>query len=119
MKYVVWGALVVAVGMIGWQVVGAEITNTMFRDELREMTQQLTNRLGLTPPTSEEELRDLVVRKADKHEIPLDPKQVTVRITGPSGHRTIYIAVDYRVPVNLLVYSFNLHFAPTSTGVTF
>jgi hypothetical protein len=83
------------------------------------MTAALGTRIGLSPLTSEEELRATIFRKANGHGIPLDPKQVTVRISGPSGHRVIYIAVDYAVPVNLLVYSFSLHFTPTSTGITF
>jgi hypothetical protein len=119
MKYVVWAALVVAVGMVGWQILAAEITNTTFQDELREMSQQLSTRVGLTPPSSDEETREIVIRKPDKHGILLDPKQVTVRTAGPWGYRVRHVEVDYVVPVNLLVYSFNLHFAPASTGVTF
>jgi hypothetical protein len=119
MKYAACAALVVAVGMVGWQILAAEITNTTFQDELREMSQQLSTRVGLTPPSSDEETREIVIRKAEKHGILLDPKQVTVRTAGPWGYRVRYVEVDYAVPVNLVVYSFNLHFAPASTGVTF
>jgi hypothetical protein len=36
------------------------------------------------------------------------------------GEQTVlFIAVEYTVPVNLLVYSFELHFNPTSTGGKF
>jgi hypothetical protein len=119
MKYVFGFALVVAVVVVGGEIVVAEFTNALFQDDLGDITAMLGTRIGLSPPTSEEQLRAAIGRKADGHQIPLDPKQVTVRITGPMGHRRVYIAVDYTVHVNLLVYSFPLHFTPKSTGITF
>ena len=108
-----------AVVMVSWQILEAHITNIVFQDELRDMSAQLGSSIGLSPPSSDEELRDIVIRKAQKHKIPLDPKQVTVRTSGPPGRRVIYIAVNYTVPVNLLVCSFSLQFTPTSTGIKF
>ncbi|MGA9801921.1 MAG: hypothetical protein WBQ46_01610 [Terriglobales bacterium] len=119
MKYVVIAALVVAVVTVVGEVVVAEYTSMLFQDDMRDITAQLGNRVGLSAPTSEEELRENVIRKANGHEIPLDPKQVTAQISGPPGHRVIYIAAAYTVPVNLLVHLFSLHFTPTSTGITF
>lgn len=119
MKYVLLVALAVAALTVGGEIVAAEYTNLLFQDELRDISAQLGNRIGMAPPTSEEELRENVVRRARRHEIELDPRQVTARISGPSGHRVIFIAVDYTVPVNLVMYSFSLHFTPTSTGITF
>lgn len=91
----------------------------MFQDELQDMSAQLGTRIGLSPPSSDEELRNLVVRKAEEHGIPLDPKQVTVRSSGPGDHRVIYIAADYKMPVNLFVHLFSLHFTPKSAGIRF
>jgi hypothetical protein len=88
----------------------------VFQDELRDSAAQLGWRTGVTPPNSDEELRNIVIRKAAKHDIRLDPKQVTVRHSGTGEYMAWYIAVDYSVPVNLLVYSYSLHFTPTSTG---
>jgi len=119
MKYVLLVALVVAALSVGGQIVAAEYTNLLFQDELRDISAQLGNRIGMVAPTSEEELRENVVRRARRHELELDPRQVTTRISGPSGHRVIFIAVDYTAPVNLVMYSFSLHFTPTSTGITF
>jgi hypothetical protein len=119
MKYVLLVALVVAALTVGGEIVAAEYTNLLFQDELRDISAQLGNRIGMVAPTSEEELRENVVRRARRHEIELDPRQVTARSSGPSGHRVIFIAVDYTVPVNLGMYSFSLHFTPTSSGITF
>jgi hypothetical protein len=104
---------------VGWEILEPEIANLVFQDELHDMAAQLGTRIGLSPPNSNEELRNLVVRKAAKHDIPLDPKQVMVRRSGTPDHQVLFIVADYTVPVNLLVYSFNLHFRPTSNGSRF
>ena len=119
MKYVFWIAVVVAVVMAAWAVLEPEVTNIIFQDELQDTAAQLGWRTGVTPVNSDEELRNLVIRKAAKHEIELRPEQVTVQHSGTGESMHWYIAVDYTVPVNLLVYSFKLHFNPTSTGGKF
>ena len=119
MKYVFWIAIVVAVVIAGWETLEPEITNIVFQDELHDMAAQLGWRTGMSAPNSDEELRNIVIRKAEKHEIPLEPKQVTVRRSGTPENPVLYIAVDYTVTVNLLVYSFRLHFSPTSAGGRF
>jgi hypothetical protein len=119
MKYIFWVALVVAVVGVAGQIVVAGYTSMVFQDDLRELTVQLCSHLGLAALTSEEELREDVIHKASEHGIRLDPKQLTVRISGPLGHRDEYVAVRYTMPVNLVVGSFNLHFAASSSGVTY
>ncbi|MFZ0685146.1 MAG: hypothetical protein WAM89_06340 [Terriglobales bacterium] len=116
MKYFFWIAVILAIGVAGWRLVDPEITNMVFQDELRDSAAQLGWRTGVTPPNSDEEIRNIVIRKAAKHGIKLDPMQVIVRHSGTGDYMTWYVAVNYAVPVNLLVYSFNLHFNPTSKG---
>ena len=119
MKCVFGIAIVVAVIMAGWQILEPEITNIVFQDELRDTAAQLGWHTGVSGLNSDEELRNIVIRKAAKHEIALNPKQVTVRRSGTGEYTVWYIAVDYTVPVNLLVYSYALHFKPTSAGGRF
>ncbi len=119
MKYVFWIAVVVSVALAGWQVLAPIVTNIVLQDELRDSAAQLGWRTGVAPLNSDEEIRTIVIRKAEKHDIPLDPKQVTVRRSVVGDQTVLFIAVDYTVPVNLLVYSFALHFNPTSTGGRF
>lgn len=111
MKYVFWIAIVVAVVTAGWRMIEPEITHAIFQDELQDMVAELDTRIGLSPPKSDEELRNFVIRKAASHDIELDPSQVTVQTSGPPEHRVFSIAVHYTVPVNLFVYSYNLHFS--------
>ena len=117
-KYGFGIALVVAVVMVGWEILEPEITNIVFQDELHDMAAQPSWRPGMSAPNSDEELRNMVVRKAETHDIALDPKQVTVRRTE-TPENPVYIAVDYTVPVNLFVYSYSRHFRPSSTGGRF
>jgi hypothetical protein len=118
MKYVFRIALIVAVVFAGWTILEPEITNIVFQDELHDMAAQPSWRPGMSAPNSDEELRSLVIRKAEQHDIALDPKQVTVR-RSETENPVLYIAVDYTVPVNLFVYSYSRHFRPSSTGGRF
>ena len=111
-------AVVVAAVMVGWEILEPEITNIVFQDELHDLAAQAGIRIGLPGPTSDEEIRNVVIRNALRHDILLDPRQVTVR-RGTQNAPALYLAVDYTVPVNLPGYSFTLHFTPTSTGGRF
>ena len=119
MKYFFGIALVVAAVMAGWEILAPEVTNIVFQDELHDMAAQAGAHIGLVVPPSDGVLRNLVIRKAEKHEITLDSAQVTVRLSGPPENPVLYIAVDYTAPVNLVVYSFARRFHPTSSGGRF
>jgi len=118
-KYVFGIAVVVAVVMVGWEILEPEITNIVFQDELHDVAAQAGMRIGLPVPTSDEEIRNAVIRRALRHDISLEPKQVTVRRGTQEDAAALYLAVDYTVPVKLPGYSFTLHFTPTSTGGRF
>lgn len=118
MKYVFWIAVMVAVVFAGWTILEPEITNILFQDDLHDLAAQPSWRPGMSAPNSDEELRNMVVRKAETHDIALDLKQVTVRRTE-TPENPVYIAVDYTVPVNLFVYSYSRHFTASSTGSRF
>jgi hypothetical protein len=119
MKYVFWIAVAVAAVFVFWQILGPEITNVIFQDELKDTSAQLGYRTGVAPLNSDEEIRNMVIRKAEKHDIVLDPRQVTVERNGSGEYTGWYVAVDYTVKVDLRVYSFPLHFHPTSKGGRF
>jgi len=118
MKYVFRIAVMVAVVIAGWTILEPEITNIVFQDELHDLAVQPSWRPGMSAPNSDEELRNFVIRKAETHDIALDPKQVTVRRTE-TPENPVYIAVDYTVPVNLFVYSYSRNFRASSTGSRF
>jgi len=110
MKYVFWIGVVVALCMAGWRIVEPEVTNYIFKDEVQETAAEFSARAGFSSFQTDEGFRSIVIRKAAKHEIALDSKQVTVRSSGPLEHRIVYIAVNYTVPIDLLIYSYKRHF---------
>ena len=119
MKYVFRVAVIVAVVFAGWTILEPEITNIVFQDELHDMAAQPSWRPGMSAPNSDEEIRSIVVRKAETHDIALDPKQVTMRRNETPENPGLSIVVDYTVPVNLFVYSYSRNFRASSTGSRF
>jgi hypothetical protein len=112
MKYILWVAVVVALIIASWSMLKPIIVNTIFQDELQDTAAELDFRFGLADSKSSEELRDIVIRKAAKHDIELGPKQVIVRIRVMPHSRIVLIQVDYTELVNLYIYSYSLHFTP-------
>ena len=104
--------LLVIIGVIycAFQVIPPELTNYSFQDDLRNIA--MTG--GANPHTTDQELIDSVMRKAQEHQITLTPEQITVQRIGSPGAPAVYVGADYSVPVNLPGYSFTLHFTPSS-----
>lgn len=119
MKYVFGIAVVVAAIFVAWQFAAPELANIELQDDLHDLSSQAGWRIGLSTPKSDEELRNLIIRKAGKYDILLEPKQITVRRSGTEQAPVFFLAVDYTVPVNLPGYTVTLHFAPTSAGGRF
>ena len=77
------GTAVLAVALIaGWRIASCELANIEFRGELRDLAAQTGAKIGLNSFSTDEELRDAVIREAKKYEIQLEPEQVTVERTG-------------------------------------
>jgi len=106
-------ALVMA-GVTGWQIASCELANFELHDDMRYLAAQLGTRIGLNPPSTDEDLRSAVIRKAQEHEIQLEPQQVTVQRTGTGVAQIIYLAADYKVRVKLLGFSLPFHFTTSS-----
>jgi len=112
-KLIVGVAVVAVAIMAGGQVGLAEWTNLRFQDELHDLSTGLGSRAGMMAAKNDEELRTLVIRKADEHGITLEPQQVTIE--HPPGAELVYLAAEYDVTVTLPWYTFALHFKPEST----
>ena len=107
-------AVLAVVVVAGWRIGSCVVANLELQGDLRDLAAQVGTRIGLDAESTEEELRIVVVRKAQQHDIQLDPGQVTVIRTGTGESSVVYLAADYKVRVNLLGYSFALHFTPSS-----
>ena len=109
------GLAVLALAVVaGWRIASCELANFELHEDMRDLAAQIGGRIGLTPWSTDEDLRSAVVRKAKEHEIQLEPGQVTVQRTGSYEAPIIYLAADYKVRVKLLGFSFTFHFTPSS-----
>ncbi len=96
-----------------WQVGSDEVANLELQEDMHDLTSQSSNRIRYTPQVSDDEFRNAVIRQAKEYGIELAPSQVVVQHMS-SASATVYLAADYRVPVNLRWISFTLHFTPSS-----
>ncbi|MGA6982092.1 MAG: hypothetical protein WCC95_20655 [Candidatus Sulfotelmatobacter sp.] len=86
------------------------MANYSFQDDLKTISLMDTS-----GQKSEDDIRNDVIRKAKEHDLPVEPKQVSVqRLSSPGMPSVVYVAVDYSVGINLPGYSFNMHFTPDS-----
>jgi hypothetical protein len=109
-KAIVGFLAIVGVIYAGFQIIPPELNNYSFQDDLRTVAMMG----GSNPHTSDQELVELVMRKAHEHDIPLTPDHVTVQRIGSTGMQAVYLSADYSVPVSFPGYSFTLHFTPSS-----
>ncbi len=109
-KALVGFLIIIYVVYAAFQIFPPEMSNFSFQDDLRNMALMA----GANPHTTEEELREQVVKKAQDHQITLIPENVTVQRIGTPGAPAVYVAADYSVPVSLPGYSLTLHFTPSS-----
>ena len=93
-----------------FQIVPPELANYSFQDDLRQVAMMG----GSNPRTTDQQLIDSIVKKAQDHQITLAPEAVTVQRIGTPGSPAVYVAADYSVLVSLPGYSFTLHFTPSS-----
>jgi hypothetical protein len=110
-------AVFVLVGTAAWQIGACEVANTNLQDDLRDMGAQVGTHIGMVTPNSDEEMNRAVIHKAKEHGVELSPVQVMVRRIGSGERTTFYLAADYTVPVNLGLFSFQLHFTPSSDKI--
>ncbi len=114
-KMVVVTAIFVLAMVGGWRVGADEVANLELQEDLHDLATQSANTVRYTPPRSDDEYRDAVIRKAKEHGIQLQPNQVTVQRTTSGGTPAVYLGADYEVPVDLAGWSFSMHFTPSST----
>lgn len=105
-------AIIALAALVGWQVAACELANIELRDDMKDLASQLGGRIGFTPPSSDEDFRQAVIKHALKYGIQLAPEQVTVARTGTGVAAEIYLAADYTAAIQLPGFSFTLHFTP-------
>ncbi len=98
----------------GWQIASCELANLELHEELHDLAAQTGAYIGLNPFNTDEDFRNAIIRAAKRHEIQLEPEQVTVERTGSPPKQIIFLAADYKARVTLPGFPFTLHFHPSS-----
>ena len=112
---IVVGLLALVLTVIAvWQTAACELANVELRDDLHDLSAQVSARIGLVDFNTDKDFRDAVIRKAERYDIYLQPEQITVRRGGTLKDPIIYLAADYQARVRVLGYSFTVHFTPSS-----
>jgi hypothetical protein len=111
-KVIVGLAVLALAASVGWQVAACKLANTELQDDLKDMASQAGTKIGLVALKSDDDLRSAVIAKAAEHGIQLKPEQVIVRRDPKES--SVYLAAEYDSRVNLLGFSFRLHFTPSS-----
>ncbi len=96
-----------------WQISACELANYELKDDMQDIASQVGLRIGLSDVASDDDLRETIVRKAEKYDIALLPTQVTVLRDGYGKNAHLYFAANYSVTIYLPGYSFEMHFTPS------
>ena len=75
-------------------------------------TMQETAKFASVTRSNEEQIRATVFRKVEELGIPA--KKEDVKVTAVNGR--VSISLDYTVPIDLMVYKFDLHFTPSTSN---
>jgi hypothetical protein len=103
LKMIIGVSLVGTLIVLGIFVIPPYFANYQFEDDIR------TEALTLTYTTkNEDDIRQIVLKKASDNGIDITPQQITVQRTGSQGNGTLLIDANYIVHVNLPGYPFDL-----------
>lgn len=97
-----------------WQLGSCELANIELRDDLRDLASQAGSRIGLNSPRSDGDLRNIILRDAERYDIDLAPDQIFIDRSVSDDSSSIYIGVDYTVQIRLPGHSLSIHFNPSS-----
>ena len=104
-KAMVWIAFIVAVLYCGFKIVPVYVDNYQLQDYLQGQTPY-----WLTQRTPADAIRKTILTKAQDLDLPIGEDDVTVQ----ADQNKVTIKLDYIVPVDLKVYTLQLHFTPSS-----
>jgi ABC-type transport system involved in cytochrome bd biosynthesis fused ATPase/permease subunit len=105
LKAIVFTVLLVFGAFAAFKLLPPYIAEYQLSDKMQEQA-----RFGVVNRYSEEQIRDTIFKEAQDLDIPLRKEEIKV-LASPS---VVRISLDYRIPIDLLVYKMELHFTPSS-----
>ena len=104
-KLIVFLAIFVSFIVVAFKTVPAYVAEYQLADKMQEVA-----RFSVVTRQNEEQVRDAIFKVIQDLDIPATKDDIKVTSTN----NLVTISVDYRVPVDLLVYQTELHFSPNS-----
>jgi hypothetical protein len=105
MKAAVFTAVIVLGIFLAFKLVPPYVSEYQLQDKMQEQA-----RFGIVNRYSEEQIRDNVFKVVQDLELPIKREDIKVSVSLA----TVKISLEYTVPVDLLFYSTELHFSPSS-----
>ena len=105
LKNVVLVALAVLAIYLAFKLVPPYVSEYQLQDKMQELA-----RFGIVNHYSDEQIRDNVFKVAQDLDLPAKREDIKVTVT----QSIVRISLEYTVPVDLLFYSTELHFSPSS-----
>ncbi len=100
-----FGLAVVVCGFyLAWKIIPPYFNNYQFQEEIESQSRTLSY---ANPPKSEQEMRDIIARKAREFDIPVTSEQIRVSRAG----QELAISTEYTIHVDVPIYPFDLHFS--------
>jgi predicted AlkP superfamily phosphohydrolase/phosphomutase len=105
LKAVIYTAIFVMAIYAAVKIVPAYVSEYQLVDKMQEQA-----RFAVVNRYSEDQIRDNIYRTVQDLEIPAKREDIKVVATTAA----VKVSLDYTVPIDLMVYRFDLHFSPTS-----
>jgi hypothetical protein len=105
LKAIVFTAIIVVGIFLAFKLVPPYVAEYQLQDKMQEMA-----RFGIVNRYSEEQIRDNMFKVVQDLDIPAKREDIKVSVS----QALVKVSLEYSVPVDLLVYSTELHFSPSS-----
>ena len=105
LKAIAFAAIVVLALYAAFKLVPPYVSEYQLQDKMQEQA-----RFGIVNRYTDEQVRENVFKVVQDLDIPVKREEIKVTVT----QATVKISLEYTVPVDLLVYSTELHFSPSS-----
>jgi len=104
-KALLWTLVLLFLAYAAFKIIPAYVANYELVDKMQEQA-----RFGVVNRYSAEQVRDVIYKTVQDLDIPATREQIIVQ----ASDRIVKISMDYKVPVDLMIYHTELHFSPSS-----
>jgi hypothetical protein len=110
-------AAVLATVAVVWQIASAHVAHNLLLSDLREATAQIGGRIGLDAPSTEDDFKNLVIKRATDHGIVLTPDQITVERIQSNDDSTwgLKVSTTYDVAIGFFGITYPMHFTASAS----